>query len=202
MPDDDNNDTLQGRLAPAERAIRRAQLEKKIRQLGGVLPKAKSEDVSDLELSFLEHVIAWEEGSFSTHREWLARRGPVFPPPGELHGDRLAAELWRLIKSLAVARVFLYHTNHLSDVELYEVLWSEVLDGDAPDFARTPDDGCHWDLSEARGGDFNVWLTFYATEKERREWVRDFPEAVLPPHRQAPYRRDHRLPVRDCLRHA
>jgi hypothetical protein len=198
---DEANEPLDARLAQADRAIRRAQLEEKIRELGGLIgrPAGEREEVSDLELTFLERVIGWETGPFSTHRAWLERHGLGFIPPAELAGPRLKAELWRLIESLAaVARVFLYHTNHLSDAELYHKLWHEVLAGDAPDFARTPDDACHWDLADASGSDesLQTWLTFHATERKRVEWVRDFPDTVLPPRRRAPYRRDHRLPLR------
>ena len=45
--------------------------------------------------------------------------------------------------------------------------------------------------------DERLWLTFPASEKERREHARDFPETVLPPRRRAPFRRDLRLPVRN-----
>lgn len=194
-----SDDSLEERLARADRAIRRAQLEQKIRELGGLIPESNPDaDVSDIELEFLNHVIAWETGPFSTHCEWLARHGLIFATPEELRGRALKKELWRLIEALAVvARVFLYHTNHLSDAELYARLFHEVLDGDGPDFARTPDDACHWDFADAGSGEETLWLTFYADDQERKEWVQHFPDVVLPPKRRPPYRRDHRLPVRD-----
>lgn len=197
MADASENDSLAARLARADSAIRHARLAEKIRELGGIVPEAPDKDISEPEVAFLDHMIAWETGPFSTHCEWLARHGLVFEPPEELRGRRLKAELWRLIESLAAARVFLYRTNHLSDAELYARLWHEVLDSDAPDFARTPDDACHWDLADAGGRGENDWLTFHATERERQQWKLDFPDTVLPPRQQARHCRDHRLPVRD-----
>ena len=193
----DNTPNLSARLVRTDRAIEREKLAEQIRAMGGIVPRAKGDDVSEIELTFLRRVVAWETGTCSTHREWLARRGLIFAPPGGLRGPLLTAELGRLLQGLAEARVFLYHTNHLSDAELYAVLWNKVLDESAPDFARTPDDGCHCDLAEAGAGDEGTWLTFYASEEERREWARDFPDIVLPARRFPPHRRDHLLPVRD-----
>ncbi len=196
--DETEGESIEEKLARADREIRRARLEEKIRELGGVLPVHGEDDAaSDLELGFLERVIAWETGPRSTHGAWLARRGLHFMPPAELAGRALKRELWRLIEALAVARVFLYHTNNLSDEELYARLWSEVLVGECPDFARTIDDACHWDFADAGSGEEELWLRYHATPRERRDWKRWFPDVVLPPRERAPYRRDHRLPVRD-----
>jgi hypothetical protein len=155
------------------------------------------DEVSDLELDFLKRVIAWETSPVFTHREWLARHGLVFPPPEDLDRPALERELWRLIEALAVARVFLSHTNHLSDGELYAKLWREVLDADAPDFARTADDGCHWDFADAGGSGEQIWLIYHASEEERRDWKDSFPDVVLPSRQRPLYLRDDRLPIRD-----
>jgi hypothetical protein len=190
------DDSIHARLARAERALRREVLVKKIRELGGYVPDSDC-DPSELELTFLARVVAWETRPFSTHGEWLAQRGYVFEAPDELRGRHLKTELWRLIEALAVARVFLEHTDHLSDTELYTRLWSEVLDADAPDFARTLDDACHRDFADAGAGEEQLWLTYYASEDQRQAWVHEFRDVVLPPHKCPPYRRDHRLPVPD-----
>ena len=194
---ENDDDSLNQRLANADRAILRAQLERRIHELGGIMSEPAQNEVSELELDFLNRVIAWETSPRSTHRQWLARQRLVFPPPEALQPSALEPELWRLIEALAVARVFLYHTNHLSDGELYAKLWHEVLDADAPDFARTVDDGCHWDFADAGGSGEQVWLTYHASEEERRDWKDSFPDVVLPPRQRALYSRDDRLPVRD-----
>jgi hypothetical protein len=193
------DDELAARLEEADRAIRRARLEEKISELDGIVISNASDNENAPEFvnTFLERVIAWETAPKITHRAWLERHGWSFPAPEAVRGRRLKRELWRLIGALAVARVFLYHTNHLSDTEFYVRLWRETLEGECPDFARTRDDACHWDFADAGSGDEEVWLTHYATEQEKLEWKRDFPEVVLPPHQRLPHRRDHRLPVRD-----
>jgi hypothetical protein len=191
-------ESLDDRLDRVDRQIRRERLRCEIEEAGGLLfgPDDR-EDVSDVELSFLDRVLAWERGPRSTHRAWLARQGRTFIPPAELDGRRLKIELWRLIRALAGARVFLYHTNHLSDRTLYEQLWSEVLPAECPDFARTRDDACHRDFADPGSGDEETWLGFYASNAERREWQTLFPGTPVPPRSPPPFRRDHRLPVRD-----
>ena len=39
-----------------------------------------------------------------------------------------------------------------------------------------------------------LWLRFYATDDERAEHMRDWPNDVLPPRTPAPFNRDWRLP--------
>jgi hypothetical protein len=192
-----NDDFLDQRLSNADRAVLRTQLEQQIRELGGIVSAPVHNEASNLELEFLNRVIAWETSPVSTHRDWLARHRLVFPPPKDLTDLTWERELWRLIEALAVARVFLYRTNHLSDEELYAKLWHEVLNGDAPDFARTGGDGCHWDFADVGGSGEQMWLIYYASEEERQDWKNAFPDVLLPPRQRASYCRDHRLPVRD-----
>lgn len=148
-------------------------------------------------VSFLERALAWERGPQHSHRHWLERQGMFFAAPGTLQGEALATELGRLIDALVLARVFFEHTDHLSDAELYRRLWEEVLEETCPDAARTPDDMCHWDFAAAGTSGEQDWLIYYADEDERAEWAEAFPDEVLPPHRDPPYRRDERLPGDD-----
>lgn len=193
----DSDESLADRLAQADRQIRRERLTEQIRELGGMISGPGREIVSDRELFFLEHVLALESGPRSTHRAWLARHGWTFMPPAELDRRQMKVELWRLIAALAAARVFLYHTNHLSDAELYDRLWNEVLASECPDGARTQADACHWDFADTGSGEESLWLRFHASERERAEWKKDFPDTVMPDRCRPPYRRDHRLPQRD-----
>lgn len=190
----DDNDSVEERLAAADRLIRRDRLRQEIRDLGGLVGGANDERVSEHELAFLEQVRAWETGPRSTHRAWLARYGHTFAPPAELAGPRWKIELWRLIRALAEARVFLCHTDHLSDAELYARLWSEVLPEECPDAARGPDDAGVWDFADAGSGAEDIWLRFYASPQEREDWRREFPTASMPEREQPLYRRDHGLP--------
>lgn len=163
---------------------------------GGHGTGADNDEVAAVPPEFPENMRAWEEGPFSTHRDWLARQGLTFIPPAELYGRRLKQELWRMIGALATARVFLYHTNHLSNAALYGRLWTEVLAGECPDAVRDPDSACHWDLAGFGSGDDEIWLRYYASTAERTEWQNDFPGLPMPGRSRPLFRRDHRLPIR------
>lgn len=190
----DDNDSVEKRLAETDRLIRRDRLRQEIQDLGGLVGGANDEEVSEHELAFLERVVAWETGPRSTHRAWLARHGQNFVPPAELAGPRRGIELGRLIHALAGARVFLCRTDHLSDAELYTRLWSEVLPEECPDAARGPDDAWVWDFADAGSGAEDIWLRFYASPRERKDWRREFPSAPMPERQRPPYHRDHGLP--------
>lgn len=180
----------------SDRAEHRARLVARIRSLGGYVPDPPSGEPSELEIAFLERVVAFETSPVTTHRQWLAHRGWIFPPPWEIAEADLSAELWRLIAGLAVARVFLEQTDHLTDAELYHHLWHKVLAADAPDFCRSPDEACHWDVADA-GNNSREWLAFFASDDERAEYAEMFPGDELPPRRALVACRDHRLPKRD-----
>jgi hypothetical protein len=179
----------------ADRAARRARLVQQIEALGGFVPMPGPGEVTDLELDFLQRILAAETGPFVSNREWLERQGIVFVPPGELPVGAVGPELWRLLEALAQARVFIGYTDHLSDEELYARLWEEVLPDELPDLPRTDAEGYHWDFSDS--GDPNAWLAYYASDEERERWRTEFPELEIPPRCRPPYARDHRLPQRD-----
>jgi hypothetical protein len=193
MPSD-NPTELPGHPTAADREIQREKLVHEIRAMGGLVPDSNGR-TSETELEFFRQVIAWEKGPFITQRAWFERRGMTFALPEQLGGGRLEKELWRLIAALAEARVFLACTNHLSDAQLYNKLVHEVLDDEVPDLARSPNEGLHWDFSESDSADPLVWLTYYATEDQRRDWLEEFPDIELPPRREPPFDRDRHLPV-------
>jgi len=180
------------------RRLRRDWLVEKIKELGGTVGVSPGEGPPVAELEFLEHVLAWETRPRSSNREWLKRHGLQFLPPFACGDDQLATELPRLIRALATARVFLYHTNHLTDRELYELLCREVLPDECSDDARTERDGFHWDFAGG-GRDVEAWLRYHASPAERREWQQEFPDETLPPRKRAPFDRDRHLPQREGM---
>ena len=70
---ENSDDSLGQRLANADRTSLRAQLQRKIHELGGIMSESVHDEVPDFELEFLNRVIAWETSPVSTHRDWLAR---------------------------------------------------------------------------------------------------------------------------------
>src|SRR4029450_10980135 len=92
-------------------------------------------------------------------------------------------------------RVFVSPTNHLSDRELYTLLWRDVLRQETP---MLPDDQASaWHVDLLGSGsetDTHVFLKYYADEDYRRQWVEEFPDDDMPAHENPPYDRDRHLP--------
>jgi len=122
----------------------------------------------------------------------LTYRGVPLPDPVDVCEADITKTLWRVIHNLADERVFLDCTNHLSDRELYSVLWSRFLRErkarwDSFDVIRI-------DILEAwSNGDVEIYLKHYAEEESRQNWIKDFHEAI-PEHVDPPYDRDRFLP--------
>ena len=139
-------------------------------------------------------LLASETAPMSTNREWLRRRGWIFPEPAKLSGLQVKEELWRLIRALEKARLFIENTDHLSDAELYARLWHDVLDAEEPDLPRSKAEAWHWDLADPTAGHEVEWLTYYASEDDREMWKEEYPDFDLPEHRDPPYERDDAMP--------
>lgn len=173
---------------------RRDELLAMVRKLGGIHGGAAPGFPLEMEVAFLERVVAFETAPRTSNRGWLAAGGLHFRSPAELSGTELERELGRLIKALARARVFLSCTDHLTDAELYQALWERVLPAEVADAERTEDDATHWDFSEEEHGGPDTWLRWYASEEQRLDWSMEFPEEPMPRAEKRPARRDHRLP--------
>ena len=103
-------------------------------------------------------------------------------PPAELDDPNLHAKLHDVLDALATIRCFVEDTDHLSDRELYTWLWSEGLREETPDLSQL---GGAWHMSPIGGcnqEDIAIFLKYYATEKERCRWKKDFPNDALPLH--------------------
>jgi hypothetical protein len=65
----------------------------------------------------------------TTGRATLLEHGLVPLPPQDLVDDEAVHdELWTVIEALASAQVFLLHTDHLTDRDLYARLYYRILD--------------------------------------------------------------------------
>lgn len=127
----------------------------------------------------------------------LTADGVPLPSPEDMSDAAIGAVLWRVIIALAKHRVFLKWTNHLSDRELYAVLWRDVLreewSEETPVIAGSDPGAWHVDLPGDDPESTN-FLTYYASEKDREDWKREFPDVVLPARQTPQYDRDDNLP--------
>jgi hypothetical protein len=149
----------------------------------------------DLAGSFWQYVLDFERAPLTTNFEQLLAAGIELPPAEAMSDADLTAKLWEVIAALARLRVFLSSTNHLSDRELYEDLWSDLLREAVPDLPRDANTSCHLDiLGACSEEDMYLRFKYYASEEERRDWLADFPEDEMPAHEDPPFDRDRLLP--------
>lgn len=156
-----------------------------------VSPDLSPED----EEKFLEHVIAFEGADPVVLFDEFEKGGMTLPPPDSLDDEQLHAKLWETIHGMALMGHYLYNTDHLSDRDLYERLWNDLLREPTSVMPGNPDFACHIDIL---GGysmeEIRLYLTYYADEDARSDWARDWPEDLLPPHETPPFDRDRHLP--------
>lgn len=188
--DDDEDDG-------AEERIR--ELKERVDELtGGEMLVSEAEDVDPaIREQFWRNVLAYEESEWVTHFDLLTQAGVDLPPPESLADEQLHAKLWEVIHSLALLKVYLYSTDHLSDRELYEALWRDLLREEGPVFPPESDTACHLDvLGSGSEEDMELYLRYYADEDFRQRWAKDWPDFAMPEREEPPYDRDRLLPVR------
>ena len=154
---------------------------------------------AEIEASFLEQVLAYERAEFDTNFNRLVQRGVALPPAAELDDATLREKLAEVTRELSELRCFLYDTDHLSDRDLYEWLWSSGLRDESADISGMPG---AWHTSPIGGGseeDTQIWLRYYANEEDRRRWQLEVPDDPLPAREPLPFDRDRRLPKRSMF---
>lgn len=156
----------------------------------GVSPNCPPE----MKEEFWKRVVAFENAVEIKPYELLTRSGLTPPSPEEVADATLPTTLWRVIFGLAFLGVQLHSTDHLSDRELYVLLWDDVLQ-EPMDFPNDWDSTWHIDFTA--GGseeDILVYLKYYANEEDRVRWAQEWPDYPMPPAERRPFDRDGDLP--------
>lgn len=145
---------------------------------------------------FWTMVYDFERAPWTTNRRQLAESGVEVVPIDELTTDEVPERLREVIEGLARLNVYLLHTDHLGDVELYRRLSEEILDEEVRDIPVCPGVREYIDLiGGGPYGDADTYLKHYASEVEREEHRREY--GSVPRHEPAPYDRDRYLPRPD-----
>lgn len=145
---------------------------------------------------FLRYLIMLESEPTSTLARQLIAGGIELPEPDSLDDAAVSRKLDEVIEGLARLRTYLSHTDHLSDRELYERLWTDTLNQDDYEF----DEGMGQyqttiDLvSDGSSASTEIYHRFYADELDRDWWVSENPGETLPDMEIPPYDRDRHLP--------
>ena len=171
-------------------------LKREVLALGAIDIRMSGDLPPEQQNQFLERILAFEKGATTTLLAELRRIGIEVPLPAVLSDDALTDKLWEIINGLARLRVFLEHTDHLSDRSLYELLHDRLLPEEMDELGT--DDERAWHIDILGGGsleDIALYLKHYADEGFRRSWLADWPDDDMPAHEDPPHDRDRLLPA-------
>lgn len=160
-----------------------------------------TDESDDLEKEFLDRVAAYDREVPRPLSEVLPEAGVALPSPDELDDSQLSGKLREVVNALALLGSFLSNTNHLSDRELYTELWSEILPEPTVLMPDEPSFTSHIDMVGSGSEEHTrLYMKYYASEEERRDWLERWPEDRLPEHEDPPYDRDRFLPQAEAMR--
>jgi hypothetical protein len=140
------------------------------------------------ENEFLESMLAWERAPILPISQWFEPELKL-PHPDSLNGHQLSLVITATIEKLFEAHVVLDFTDHLSDYQLYCIIYRDILPSQEKKLERRST-FLHWDCANIND-DPDTWLRYYASEAERELWAAENDEP-LPSRADLPHRR--RLP--------
>jgi hypothetical protein len=181
----------------AEREKRIAELKRQSEELaGGKMVAGEMEDTPpEVVEGFWQYVVDYEKAPWTTNFKQLEEAGIELPAPETLDDQQLTKKLWEVIHALALLRVFLEDTDHLSDRELYTELWSDMLREEVKAMPPDPDGAYHVSpLGGCSEEDIQLQMKYYADDEWRGQFQEEFPDFQMPEHEDPPYDRDRLLP--------
>ncbi|HLA84476.1 MAG TPA: hypothetical protein VJL29_06760 [Thermoguttaceae bacterium] len=136
-----------------------------------------------MENDFLAAMLAWEQAPVLPIYRWFDPE--LRPPrPSVLTDENLHEILWDVVRKMFKKRIVLDFTEHLSDRELYTLIYRDIL----PSREKMIDSRVnylHWDCT-GPSRDPEIWLRYYATEEDREMWAETYhlplPEQADPPY--------------------
>jgi hypothetical protein len=168
--------------------LRNAQLRDELEPLfdeaiGRVNPSVMS---TRSENEFLESMLEWERAPILPISQWF---DPplVLPHPDGLSSHQLGLVLRATIEKLFEKHVVLDFTDHLSDYQLYGIIFRDILPAQEKKLERRTT-YLHWDCANIDENP-DLWLRYYATTTERELWAKEN-DQPLPPHQDPPWRRE------------
>ncbi len=134
------------------------------------------------ENEYLASILAWERAPALAIAQWF--NPPLqIPSPESLDDAALSVELQRTIQQLHSQNIKLTFTDHLSDRELYRVIYRDILPA-CEKKIDAPGKSLEWRCLD----DNDTYLTFYATPVERRRYQEEH-QSELPKAKRPQFRR-------------
>jgi hypothetical protein len=135
------------------------------------------------ENEFLAQMLAWERAPILPISRWFEPE-LALPAPDKLDDERLSDLLDETIERLYDQRIVLELTDHLSDRQLYTLIFRDILPSHEKKI-DLPRNFLHWHCLDI-DTDEQVWLTYYASDDERDAWADEtglaLPPQLPPPH--------------------
>lgn len=137
------------------------------------------------ENEFLESMLEWERAPILPITQWF---DPplVLPHPDRLSQHQLSLVLRATIEKLFEKHVVLDFTDHLSDYQLYGLIFRDILPSHEKRLERRTT-YLHWDCANMEEN-ADIWLRYYASQADREMWAEEN-DQPLPPHDEPPFRR-------------
>ncbi|MCC9644872.1 hypothetical protein LOC71_21560 [Rhodopirellula sp. JC740] len=134
------------------------------------------------ENEYLASILAWERAPALAIAHWFDPPLQI-PSPDSMDDSALADELRQTIQKLHSQNIKLTYTDHLSDRELYRVIYRDILPA-CEKKIDVPGKCLEWRCLD----DNDTYLTYYATPVERRRYQEEhqaeLPKAKRPRHRR------------------
>jgi len=184
-------------LEERDRQVRIEKMKAEVRELpGGELLMGLGTDLdSKAAEAFWRHVLECEQEPNGTRFAQLVDAGVELPAPDSLDDVMVHRKLWEVIGKLGEFGVYLDHTNHLNDRELYAILWDDLLRQEDVILPPDPRSACYLDiLGRCSEEDITLTHKYYSDEAEREMWREEFPNDPMPDHEDPPHDRDRHLP--------
>jgi len=140
------------------------------------------------ENEFLQSMLEWERAPILPICDWFQPKLEI-PNPDSLGDKLLHSILHETIERLFEKHIVLDFTDHLTDRQLYCLIYRDILPSHEKRIERRKN-YLHWDCANT-DGDPDPWLRYYASDAERAAWAEES-EGDLPPREDPPFPR--RLP--------
>ena len=141
---------------------------------------------TSVENEFLASMLDWERAPVVPIGQWFEPE-IVLPHPDSLSQEQLHRLMWETIHKLYERRIVLDFTDHLADRQLYTIIYRDILPSAEKKISLQRNNYLHWDCANVTD-DPEIWLRYYASEKERLDWAAETDEALPvaedPPHRR------------------